>query len=301
MAFIKRVFLFLVVNFLVITMISFFLNWLNIRPYLEQGGIQYQDLMIFCLIWGMGGAFISLWISRWIAKWSFGIKILSPQTKDPEALKLLQMVERLAQKAQVPTPEVGVYYSNEVNAFATGPTRNSSLVAISSGLLSRLKEEELEGVLGHEISHIANGDMVTMTLLQGVINAFVMFLARALAFAVSGLGRNEKSQAFSWATYMIFVFLFEIVFMVLGSLVIAFYSRYREYRADRGGATLAGKMAMIAALESLKAVQNLKDPRVEKPAFQAFKISHQAKHGLTALFATHPPLDQRIERLKQMA
>jgi heat shock protein HtpX len=194
-------------------------------------------------------------------------------------------------------PEVGMYRSNEVNAFATGPTQSRSLVAVSTGLLSRMKAEEIEGVLGHEISHIANGDMVTMTLLQGVVNAFVMFLARVLAYVLSGMGRNrQNSSGGSMGSYILFVYLFEVVFMILGSLLIAAYSRYREFRADAGGARLAGKEAMISSLQTLRNLQEIKDPR-ENPAMAAFKISHPVRQGLLRLFATHPPLEERIARL----
>jgi heat shock protein HtpX len=159
-----------------------------------------------------------------------------------------------------------------------------------------MSPSELEGVLGHEIAHIANGDMVTMTLVQGVINAFVMFLARVLAFALSGLGKNNQRS--STGSYYMFVFIFELIFMVLGMLVIAAYSRYREFRADRGGAKFAGKESMISALVALKRSQEVVDERYEKPAFQAFKISNPKRHGIRQLFATHPPLETRIERLR---
>ncbi len=296
---VKRVFLFLVLNFLVVLMISFILNLFNLRPYFNAYGIDYQSLLIFCSIWGMGGAFISLALSRIMAKWMMGVKPIDPHTKDPDERHLLETVHRLARKANLSSmPEVGIYRSNEVNAFATGPTQSRSLVAVSTGLLSRMKSEEIEGVLGHEISHIANGDMVTMTLLQGVVNAFVMFLARVLAYAVSGLGRKNSSGG-SMMSYILFVYLFEVVFMILGSIVVAAYSRYREFRADAGGAKLAGKSAMISSLQTLRVLQEIKDPR-ENPAMAAFKISHQGRKGLLYLFASHPPLEERINRLQSL-
>src|SRR5579871_5702010 len=189
MAMLKRIFLFLALNFLVILMITFVLDLLNVRPFLSSHGLDMQSLLIFCLIWGMGGAFISLSLSRIMAKWMMGVQIVDPNTHDPELRHLLETVHKLARRSGLPLPQVGIYRSNEVNAFATGPTKKRSLVAVSTGLLQRMKDNEIEGVLGHEISHIANGDMVTMTLLQGVVNAFVMFLARILAYAVSGFGR----------------------------------------------------------------------------------------------------------------
>jgi heat shock protein HtpX len=198
-------------------------------------------------------------------------------------------------------PEVGIYNSPEVNAFATGPSRRRSLVAVSSGLLGRMSQDELEGVLGHEISHVANGDMVTMTLIQGVVNAFVMFLARVLAYVFSGLGNRDKSSSGSYMMFNILVFVFQIVFMILGSLVVAAYSRFREFRADKGGASLAGREKMISALQALQKLQEIRDQKAEKPAFQSMKISHQERNGLVALFATHPSLELRIQRLKEQS
>lgn len=302
MAIAKRIFLFILLNFLVMFMVNVVLHIFNIRPYLSAYGIQYQDLLAFCLLWGMGGAFISLGLSRIMAKWMMGVRVLSLQTNDPEERHLIEIVHSLARKAGLShMPEVGLYSSNEVNAFATGPTQKRSLVAVSTGLLKRMQDKEIQGVLGHEISHIANGDMVTMTLLQGVVNAFVMFLARILASILSGFGRSrdENSQG-SVMSYMLFVYLFEVVFMILGSLVVAAYSRYREFRADAGGAKLAGKEAMISALHTLQVLQEIKDPKAESPAMAAFKISHTRKKGFSMLFASHPPLEERIERLKRI-
>ncbi len=302
MGWIKRIALFLALNFLVVMTISVVLNILNIRPYLDRAyGIGYQDLIIFCLLWGMGGAFISLALSRVMAKWMMGVKLIDPNTHDPEQKHLLTLVYKLARQAQLPVmPQVGIYHSNEVNAFATGPSRSRSLVAVSSGLLGRMQEREIEGVLAHEITHVANGDMVTMTLLQGVINAFVMFLARILAYALSGFGKDREGRGSgSIMSYMLFVYLFEVVFMLLGSLVVAAYSRFREFRADAGGARLAGKESMIAALQSLRVLQGIHDKKEENPAMAAFKISHPTKKGFTRLFASHPPLEERIERLQR--
>ncbi len=301
MAFAKRIFLFLALNFLVILMITIVLNLFNIQPYLNAYGVNYSQLALFCLIWGMGGALISLALSRVMAKWMMGVQTIDPHTKNSDERHLLDIVYKLSKKAGLSAmPEVGVYRSNEVNAFATGPTQRRSLIAVSTGLLSRMKESEIEGVLGHEVSHIANGDMVTMTLLQGVVNAFVMFLARVLAMALSGFGRSRENQSGgSYGSFILFTFLFQTVFMILGSLVIAAYSRYREFRADQGGAKLAGKDSMISALQTLRVLQEIRDPRAENPATAAFKISHPAKKGFLSLFASHPPLEERIERLKK--
>lgn len=302
MAITKRIFLFLAVNFLVVMTISLILSIFNVRPYLNAYGLDYPSLMIFCLIWGMGGALISLSMSRMMAKWLMGVQIIDPNTRDPELKHLLDTVYDLARAAHLSTmPEVGIFSSSEPNAFATGPTKKKSLVAVSSGLLQRMSQKELEGVIAHEISHITNGDMVTMTLIQGVVNAFVMFMARVIAFALSGLGnkRQNSSSGGSYASYAILVFVFEIIFMILGSIVVAWFSRFREFRADRGGADLAGREKMIAALESLKSMQRIRDPNVDKPSFEAMKISTPRKSGWMMLFASHPPLDDRIARLKQ--
>ncbi len=301
----KRILLFFALNLLVILMITFLCNLFHIGPYLTAYGLDMKSLAVFCLLWGTVGALVSLALSRVMAKWMMRIQVIDSKTQDAESRHLLDTVRKLARSAQIPMPEVGIYRSNEVNAFATGPTKSRSLVAVSTGLLQRMNEAELEGVLAHEITHIANGDMVTMTLLQGVVNAFVMFLARVLAYALSGMGRGrENNSNSSPMSYVLFVYLFEIVFMILGSLVVAAYSRYREFRADAGGAKLAGKSSMIAALQSLQALQEVKDPREENPAIAAFKISHSGKkgllgRGLLSLFASHPPLAERIQRLQQ--
>lgn len=299
MGWFKRVFLFLALNFLVITTITIVLNVLNVGPYLRERGLDLPSLLIFCLVWGMGGALISLALSRTMAKWMMGIQVIDPERAAPTEKQLYALVERLAEKANLPsTPEVGIYHSPEVNAFATGPTQRRSLVAVSTGLLNKMGDKEIEGVLGHELSHIANGDMVTMTLLQGVVNAFVMFLARVLAYALSSFGKDRRESG-SYMSYMLFVYLFQTVFMVLGSLLIAAYSRWREFRADAGGAKIAGKEAMISALERLQALQERQDPAKDQPALAAFKISHPAKKGMFHLFATHPPLEERIAALRQ--
>jgi heat shock protein HtpX len=203
------------------------------------------------------------------------------------------MVHGLARRASLPEmPEVGIYESPEINAFATGPTRSNSLVAVSTGLLNRMDKNQLEGVLGHEITHIANGDMVTMTLLQGIVNSFVMFLARALAWALSQNTKEENRYVVYYATS----FLLEIVFLILGSLVVATFSRWREFRADRGGANLAGRDKMIDALKALQGTLNRID--TEHAAFNSFKISGKPG-GLLAWFASHPPLNERIARLER--
>jgi heat shock protein HtpX len=294
----KRILLFVALNLLVMLMVSLVLNIFHVQPYLNAHGIDYSSLMAFCFVWGMTGALVSLALSRAMAKWMLGVAIIDTSSKDPQFKELLYTVQNLSQKAGIPMPEVGIYRSNEVNAFATGPTKKRSLVAVSSGLLNRMNKQELEGVLAHEITHISNGDMVTMTLLQGVINAFVMFLARVLASLLSGFGKNKNSnQGGSYASFTLFTLLFETVFMALGFLVIAAFSRYREFKADAGGAHLAGKDAMISALKSLGTLKQSED-LTQNQAIAAFKISQTKKKGpLASLFSTHPSLEERIERL----
>lgn len=293
----KRVVLFLLLNAAVIVTVSVLLSFFDVRPYLARSGLDYQSLLIFCLIWGFSGAFISLALSRLMAKWMMGVEVIDPDTTHPLERQLLATIRQLVKRAGLPKmPEVGVYESDEVNAFATGPSKSRALVAVSSGLLRRMDWAEVEGVLGHEISHIANGDMVTMTLLQGVVNAFVMFFARVLAYAVTSMTRQRDDESRSPFLYNALVFVFEICFMILGAIVVATYSRAREYRADEGGARLAGKQAMIQALTRLREVVKIEDPRSQHTSFQAFKISNP--HGMLRLFATHPSLEDRIARLE---
>jgi heat shock protein HtpX len=295
MAFMKRIFLFMAVNVLIIVTLSIVLQVLGVRPYLNAHGIDYQALMIFCLVWGMGGAFISLALSRVMAKWMMGVQVIDPATASGQAEWLVRTVHGLAQSAGLPRmPEVGVYRGRECNAFATGPTKSRALVAVSTGLLERMDRDQVSGVLGHEITHVANGDMVTMTLLQGVVNAFVMFLARVIAFAVSQKVKEDARRGIQFAVTIVL----EIVLSLLGMLVVAGFSRWREYRADAGGARLAGREHMISALEALQRTVDLVDNH--QRALAAFKISGR-RTGFWFLFATHPPLEDRIARLRQGA
>ncbi len=293
MGMIKRVFLFVAVNMLVLVTISIVLQVLGVRPYLTAYGIDYQALMAFCLVWGMGGAFISLGLSRIMAKWVMGVKVIDPGQANGELGDLVRAVHRLASAANLPRmPEVGVYDSPEVNAFATGPTKARALVAVSTGLLSRMSRPQLEGVLGHEVAHIANGDMVTMTLIQGIVNAFVMFFARVIAFAASQAVREESRRMVNFVVTIVL----EIAFSVLGMAVVAYFSRRREFRADAGGAKLVGTGSMIDALKALK--KSLATIGVEEhPSLATLKISGKPG-GLLALLATHPPLEERIARLE---
>jgi heat shock protein HtpX len=289
----KRIFLFMIVNLLVVVTISIVLNLLGVRPYLTAYGIDYQSLMVFCLVWGMGGAFISLGLSRIMAKWMMGVQVIDPQQARGEEVELVEMVHRLARSAGLGVmPEVGIYNSPEVNAFATGPTRNRALVAVSSGILSAMDRSELEAVLGHEITHVVNGDMVTMTLIQGIINAFVMFFARVIAFFISQNVKRESRMMVNFAV----TFLLQIVFSLFGMIVVAWFSRWREFRADRGGAQLAGTGKMIDALRALQ--RNLTRVAPASGALSNLRIS--SRSSFLALLSTHPPLEKRIAALEQL-
>ncbi|MHB0995714.1 MAG: protease HtpX [Elusimicrobiales bacterium] len=290
--FMKRTFIFLAVNLLILLTLSITLNLLGIGHYFSRRGIDYNALMLFCLVWGMGGAFISLALSRIMAKWMMGVKVIDPNTTDPAQQELVSTVHRLARAANLPEmPEVGWYPSHEVNAFATGPTRSRALVAVSAGLVERLDRGQVEGVLAHEIAHVANGDMVTMTLIQGVINALVMFLARVIAFFLANRGRDGESS--SAPNYLV-VFLLEMVLSVFGMIAVMAFSRWREYRADAGGAALAGRQKMISALEALQKTIRYAD-LTQKESLATLKISNKPRF---ALFSSHPPLEERIARLK---
>ena len=295
----KRIVLFLAVNVLVVVTISILVEILGLRGYLTQNGIDYPTLLGFCLVWGMGGAFISLGLSRIIAKFAMGVQVIDPNTTNAQGQALVQTVARLTRSAGIPMPEVGVYQSPDINAFATGPTKARSLVAVSSGLLERLDSSQAEGVLGHEVTHIANGDMVTMTLLQGVVNAFAMFLSRVIAWAIMQGRRSDddRDSSFSYGTVWIVQMVIEMVLLLLGSLLVMWFSRWREFRADAGGARLAGRQSMIGALRALQRDADVA-AQVPQPAVQTLRISSPG--GVARLFMSHPPLDERIARLEQM-
>lgn len=295
----KRFFLFALVNIGIMVTISMVLSLLGVRPYLSANGIDYQSLMIFCLVWGMGASFISLLLSKKIAMWTMGVQLIDANATG-EAGELVRTVHRLAKGAGIgKAPAVGVYPSMEVNAFATGPSKNNSLVAVSEGLLRAMSQSEREGVLAHEVAHIANGDMVTMTLLQGVVNAFVMFFARILAYAAAQVFRGDDEESPSMFLQMALVFAFEMLFGLLGAIVVAWFSRHREFRADQGGAKLAGRPKMIAALERLRSTVDMISE--DQRAVATLKISGRKAGGLISLFMSHPPLEKRIEALRQFA
>lgn len=288
----KRISLFIITNILVMATLS--IAWAIISSFLglRGGGNQIPYLMMFSLVWGMGGAFISLMMSKIMAKWMMGLKIISPNTNNPNEREVLTMVHSLAQRAQLPKmPEVAIYDSPEINAFATGPSKNNSLVAVSTGLLQRMTREEVEGVIGHEVAHIANGDMVTMTLIQGIVNAFVLFFSRI----VSSIIANQVEERSRDAVRMITTLVLDIIFTILGSIVVNYFSRQREFRADYGGARLAGRDKMIGGLRKLQSQYQM--IHSDSGALSTLKISNKSS-GIMALFSTHPPLEERIKRLQ---
>ncbi len=292
-----RVGLFLLTNFAVIVIASITLNLLGVGSYLDSSGagIDLQNLLIFCAVFGFSGALISLFMSKWIAKRSMRVHIIrSP--RNPEERWLLETVRDLAAKAKIGMPEVGVFPAQQSNAFATGWNRNNSLVAVSEGLLHRFNKNEVRAVLGHEIGHVANGDMVTLTLIQGVINTFVMFFARIIGHAVDRIVfKNERGHGIG---YWVATIISEIVLAFLANIIVAWFSRRREFRADIAGAQLADRASMISALRRLQSEMNSKVPNQMADSFKAFGISSGFSSGIAKLFSTHPPLEVRIAALK---
>ncbi|HEY6554134.1 MAG TPA: protease HtpX [Vicinamibacteria bacterium] len=296
----KRVLLFVATNIAILVTVSIIMAVLNATGLIDtSAGLSHGALMVFCLVWGMGASLVSLALSRKIAKWSMGIKLVNGQTGNADLDWLHNTVGNLSRQANLPMPEVGFYESPEVNAFATGPSKNRSLVAVSTGLLQKMNRNEVEAVLGHEISHVANGDMVTMTLIQGVVNAFVLYLSHIVAgIARSFLSRDsDRGPNFLavMAGHVVFIAA-QIAFGILGSMITGWYSRQREFRADAGGAQLAGRQNMIGALRRLMSTQQLVDTQHAQLA--TLKIA--GVKGFMALVSTHPPLEVRIAALERV-
>ncbi|MDD2706234.1 MAG: protease HtpX [Acidocella sp.] len=287
----KRIFLFLVTNLAIMLVLSVTMRLLGVEPYLNANGLNLGALLAFAAIMGFGGSLISLAMSKWTAKMSVGAQVItSPQ--NAQERWLVKTVARQAQAAGIDMPEVAIYESPDVNAFATGMSKNSSLIAVSTGLLQNMTREEAEAVLGHEVSHAANGDMVTLALIQGVVNTFVMFLSRVIGHLVDKIVfKTEKGQGPAFFVTMIVA---ELVLGILASIIVMWFSRQREFRADQGGARLAGRQGMINALKRL---QSLHEPQPLPDKMAAFGISG-ARSGLTRLFMTHPPLEERIAALE---
>ncbi len=289
----KRILLFLATNLAIVLVLSITMRLLGVEPYLTANGLNLGALLVFAAVMGFGGSLISLAISKWTAKKSVGAQVITaPQNAQEQWL--LDTVARQAQAAGIRMPEVAIYPSPDVNAFATGMSKNSSLIAVSTGLLQNMTREEAEAVLAHEVSHAANGDMVTLALIQGVVNTFVMFLSRVIGHVVDKVVfKTERGQGPAFFVTMIIA---ELVLGILASMIVMWFSRQREFRADRGGANLAGRQNMIGALKRL---QQLHEPQPLPDKMAAFGINGGKPSGIKALFMTHPPLEDRIAALQQ--
>lgn len=287
----KRIIYFLATNLAIMLVLSFTMRLLGVEPYLNANGLDLSNLLAFAAIMGFGGAFISLAMSKWSAKRMSGAVVIE-DARTPTEIWLMKTVREQADAVGIKMPEVAVFDSPEVNAFATGMTKNSSLVAVSSGLLNAMTKDEAEAVLAHEVSHIANGDMVTLTLIQGVVNTFVMFLSRVIGYTVDKV--VFKTERGTGPAFFVTMIIAELVLGVLASIIVMWFSRQREFRADAGAAKLSGRNKMIAALERLQAQH---EPSVLPKQMAAFGISGGG--GFAKLFSSHPSLDDRIAALRQ--
>jgi heat shock protein HtpX len=292
-----RILLFLATNIAILVLASIMFRLLGFEGILDAQGVNLDltALLVFCALLGFGGSLVSLLISKPVAKWSTKAQVIGQPRNETERW-LLTTVQRLSAQAGIRMPEVAVFPSAEPNAFATGASRNNALVAVSVGLMETMRPEEVEAVLGHEIGHVANGDMVTLTLIQGVVNTFVLFLARVIGFVVDRVVlKNDRGLGMGyWITTMVA----QIVLGILASAIVMWFSRWREFRADAAGAQLAGRSKMIAALERLKRSQEV--PNAMPESLMAFGINRGARQGMRALFASHPSLDDRIAALRNM-
>jgi heat shock protein HtpX len=287
----KRVLLFLATNMAIVLVLSITMRLLGVEPYLTENGLNLGSLLIFAAVMGFGGSLISLAISKWTAKRAMGVRVIETPANSTE-FWLYETVRKYSVEAGIKMPEVGIYDAPDVNAFATGMSKNSSLIAVSSGLLQQMTRAEAEAVIGHEVAHAANGDMVTLALIQGVVNTFVMFLSRIIGHTVDRVVfKNEDGHGPAFFVTMIVA---ELILGVLASIIVMWFSRQREFRADTGGARLAGRSNMIAALERLNSLHP--QPLPDKMA--AFGIAGGGNGGLKRLFMTHPPLEERIAALK---
>jgi heat shock protein HtpX len=288
----KRVILLIATNIAIMLVLSIVVSVFGLDRYLTQNGLDLGALLVFSAVFGFGGAFISLLISKWSAKFAMGVHVIKEPQNETEQW-LVNTVRHQAQTAGIGMPEVGIFDSPDPNAFATGANKNNALVAVSTGLLNNMRRDEVEAVLGHEVSHVANGDMVTLTLIQGVMNTFVFFLARVIGFFVDKvLLKNERGTGIG---YFVTVMVAQLVLGVLAGMIVAWFSRQREFRADAGGAQLAGTNAMVGALEALRRVSQAPTAMPEK--MQAFGIRSGPPQGWQRLFMSHPPLEERIAAL----
>ncbi len=293
-----RVILFLGTNLAIMLVLSVVVSIFGIdRWAYSHGGMNLQGMLVMCAVFGMGGAFISLAMSKWLAKMSVGAQVIE-QPRSADEQWLFATVRHHAEGAGIGMPEIAIYDAPEMNAFATGMSKNHALVAVSTGLLRSMNRDEVSAVLGHEVTHVANGDMVTLALIQGVLNTFVMFLARIIGGIIDGAmsgNRDGESRGGSIA-YFVIVMLLQTVLGVLATIIVMWFSRWREFRADAGGARLGSRGAMISALQTLSG--NHDDAQLPK-AFQAFGISGQS--GVSRLFMSHPPIEERIAALRNAA
>lgn len=289
-----RIGLFLLTNFAVLIVASITLNLLGVGHYMDAQGLNLTSLLIFCAVFGFSGAIISLMLSKWIAKKTARVQIITePHTADERWLK--ETVRELAEKAGIGMPEVGIFPAQQSNAFATGWNKNDALVAVSAGMMQRFNKDEIRAVMGHEIGHVANGDMVTLALIQGVINTFVMFFARIIGYTVDRvIFKTERGHGIG---FYIATFVSEIILAFLASMIVAWFSRRREFRADHAGATLADRQGMINALKRLQAESQV--PNQMPDSLVAFGITTGTTSRIKELFSTHPPLDVRIATLQQ--
>ena len=291
-----RIILFLLTNLAVMVVAGIVLSLLGVNGYMSSNGLNFSSLLIFCAVFGFTGSFISLFLSKFMAKKGSGAVVIEQARNHKEAW-LLDTVKELSDKAGIRMPEVAVFPSHDANAFATGWNKNDALVAVSSGMLERFPPDEIKAVLGHEIGHVANGDMVTLSLIQGVVNTFVMFFARIAAYAVDQFLRKDDNEGSVGWGYYIATFVFEIVFGILASMIVMWFSRFREYRADEAGARLAGKGAMIAALARL---QQEHEESHMPDSMLAFGIRQGKRPSLGELFSSHPPIRERIQALQAL-
>ena len=286
----KRVVLFLLTNFAVLAVLSLSARLLGIDRFLTGNGLDMLTLLAFAALIGFGGSFISLLLSKTMAKWSTGARVIERPSSQDEAW-LVDTVRQLSKKANLPMPEVAIY-DGDPNALATGPSRNKSLVAVSTGLLQSMNKEQVQAVLAHEVAHIENGDMVTLTLIQGVVNTFVIFLSRVFAYAVDSFLRRDDDESAPGIGYWISSIVFEIVFGLLATMIVMYFSRKREFRADSGAARLMGDRRPM--IEALRALGGLQAGRLPKE----MAASGIAGGGMMALFSSHPPLETRIAALE---
>ena len=290
-----RIGLFLLTNLAVLVIASITLSLLGIDGYVSKAGLNLGSLLIFCAVFGFGGSLISLFLSKKMAKMSTGTEIIT-QARNADEQWLLDTVAELSQEAGIKMPEVGIFPAQQANAFATGWNKNDALVAVSLGLLQRFQKEEIKAVMAHEIGHVANGDMVTLTLIQGVVNTFVLFLTRVIVYFIDQFTRNEEGEGgLGFIAQFGLTIVLDMIFGVIAHAIVAWFSRYREFRADEAGAKLASNHGMIGALQRLRAESEV--PNQMPSTLTAFGI---AGGKVSEIFATHPPLEKRIEALQRM-